>query len=667
MIELKNSRTTYLGRASGGDKYSLDAFIGAVQMREPGGQWQDIQPRLIREAGGWHVEGAPYHAEIKDDGTRLFCPDRNERSRYLRLPAPALFSGIDKNLMTNPGKLDGIHRPNQITMPADWGEYRIIFSNTGMHFEVLFTKAPPANVFGKDSPRILLDVETAGYDIGQLLKATSGTGIPKPRLMAADPEMTAGDPQRWLDWSYQNGQLELGFDFGELSFPILLKNTTVDVQVGAGADDVTVYTGTNEFQDDSTKLRFGYKAYSDSGYMGSAGRFTTVAVPQGATIDTAYISLREKTGLSGTTLNCYIDAEDADNATQITSQSDWESRARTTTRVAWDDIPGWSVDTWYNSPDIKAVIQEVVNRGSWSSGNAMNIFWSDYEDQRSDYNAWREPYSYDGGSASAPKLHIEYTAGGGTEKTSAETGSGAEVSSLLAAMTKAESGGGADTKGSFLASLAKAESGSGIDQSTLSLRLSSSDTGTGVDAASGLLAGLTKNDSGSGVEALSALGAALLAAESSIGIEASTLPSIIVKFDADAGAGAEAAGLMAGLATGEDGSGADALTVLLAVLLAAETGSGIDQSTLTSIVARLSAETGSGEDIAELIAEVISSETGLGVDIGMIVGLKQLFSGDEGTSGDALKALISTSGSGSDMKLPGRQGRVGIPSRGVSL
>src|SRR4030042_5761179 len=99
MIELKNSRTTYLGRASGGDKYTLDGFIGAVQMREPGGQWQDIKPCLVRDAGGWHIDNAPYYAEIRDDGSRLFCPVRNERGKYLRLPSIALFSGLPRNIL----------------------------------------------------------------------------------------------------------------------------------------------------------------------------------------------------------------------------------------------------------------------------------------------------------------------------------------------------------------------------------------------------------------------------------------------------------------------------------------------------------------------------------------------------------------------------------------
>ncbi len=514
MIELKNSKTTYLGRASGGDKYSLDAFIGAVQMREPGGQWQDIQPQLVREAGGWHIEGAPYRAEVKDDGTRLFCPDRNERSRYLCLPAPALFSGIDKNLMTNPGKLDGIHRPNQITMPADWGEYRIIFTNTGMKFEILFTKAPPANLFGKDSPRILLDAEGAGFDIGQLLKAHSGIGIPKPRLIMASQETIADESQeRWLDWSYKNGQLELGFDFGDLPFPLLLKNTSIDLQVGASLDD-----GEMCFDVPFANNTYGNFLIGDGTYDGYGGmaRFA-LAIPKNAVIDTAHQSYRELYSKSATVCNARITAEDVDNAGAYSN--DWATESaryanHTTEVVDWNNLAAMTAGIWYDSPEIKTLIQAIVNRSGWVSGNYIGLYAHDF-DYRSDSGAHRQMHSYDSDSASSPKLHIEYTAGGATPKTAAETGSGADVSSLLATMAKAESGGGADA--------------------------------------------------------------------------------------------------------------------------------------------------------AEIIAGLLSGETGLGVDIGMIVGLKQLFSGDGGTSGDALKALINTSGSGSDMKLPGRQGRVGIPSRGVSL
>jgi hypothetical protein len=510
MIELKNYKTIYLGKVSGGDRYSVDAFIGAVQMRESGGQWQDIRPGLVRDTGGWHIEGAPYYAELKDDGTRLFCPDRNERGKYLRLPAPGQFAGLGRNIISNPAKLDKAPLPNQITMPTEWGEFRIIFSNTGMHFEVLFNKAPPYDVFGKDSPRIVLDAETAGYDIESLLKATSGIGIPRPRILPANLEAVIGESQeRWLGWDYKNGQLELGFDFGDLQFPILLKNTTINLQVDADADDLYMKHEASACYNYYGTICLGNNTSPNTG-LGGATRFA-LSIPQGAAIDTAHLSCYSPYAKSGTACNLRITAEDVDNASAYSNT--WATEiarynAHTTAVVDVDNVPSWGTGTWHDSPEIKTVIQEIIDRSGWASGNYIGLYTQDF-DYRSDTGAYRMAYDYHTDPSYATKLHVEYTAGGATAKTAAETGSGTEVSSLLAAMAKAESGGGLDTRFSFLAGLAKADGGNGIDAAVLSAGLVANETGLGAD--SGMTIGLKQlfsGDDGGGGDFLKALIAA---------------------------------------------------------------------------------------------------------------------------------------------------------------
>ena len=432
MIELKNSKTTYLGRASGGDKYALNAFIGAVQMREPEGVWQDIKPQLVRDADGWHIEGAPYYAEIKDDGSRLFCPDKNEKSKYLHLPGIALFSGLARNVVSNPNKLDTLLLPNQITLPTAWGEIRIVFSNTGMHFEILFQEAPPGAVFGKDSPRILLDAEAVGYDIGQLLKSTSGIGIPRPRLIADNPEVLSSEEQdKWLDWNYKNGQLELGFDFGDLPFPILLKNTTVDVQVGAGAND-GYRNGATGF---NTTGNFIYNGSISSNSYHAFYRWTGVTIA--GTINVSYIQLYRYSSAAGSPL-LKVYGVDEDNPAAPTTYGEFDADPLTTAGVDWD---GQLASGWNTSPSLNSIFQELVDSYT-ISGDAILL---QERDDGSTTNNYTVPYTYNGNSSYAAKLHIEYTAGGATAKTSAETGSGADGSSLLATMARGDTGGGSET------------------------------------------------------------------------------------------------------------------------------------------------------------------------------------------------------------------------------
>ena len=60
MIELKNSKLTYLGKVGGRNQYSLDCSLGAVQMRVDGGEWEDIDPTFK----DGKITKAPYTLEL---------------------------------------------------------------------------------------------------------------------------------------------------------------------------------------------------------------------------------------------------------------------------------------------------------------------------------------------------------------------------------------------------------------------------------------------------------------------------------------------------------------------------------------------------------------------------------------------------------------------------
>jgi Tfp pilus tip-associated adhesin PilY1 len=61
------------------------------------------------------------------------------------------------------------------------------------------------------------------------------------------------------------------------------------------------------------------------------------------------------------------------------------------------------------TPELKTIVQEIVNRFSWTSGNAMAFIITG--------SGQRTAKSYDGSSGEAPLLHVEYTGGpaGGTD------------------------------------------------------------------------------------------------------------------------------------------------------------------------------------------------------------------------------------------------------------
>lgn len=187
--------------------------------------------------------------------------------------------------------------------------------------------------------------------------------------------------------------------------------TTLDLQVGASADDTRHRT--QDIHNFSTTFAngVGNVASTNAGY-GSSSRFTAVTIAQADTIDIAYMTLTPEATRSGVTAIGVLDAEASNSGDAPISDADWDNEVKTTATVAWNPIPTFTTDVAVNTPSIVTVVQELINRAGWVSGNAVNLFLHD-EALSSSIGAFRSWNSYDNSTTKAPKLHIEYTAGGG--------------------------------------------------------------------------------------------------------------------------------------------------------------------------------------------------------------------------------------------------------------
>ena len=104
-------------------------------------------------------------------------------------------------------------------------------------------------------------------------------------------------------------------------------------------------------------------------------------------------------------VNCYFNnIGDAIAPTDATEAEALEL----TSAVAWT-VPRVSTPNSYNTPELMASLQEVVNHDDWSTGNAVMAL---FKNNGSTYNAYRAMCSidYDSGSKK-PALYVEWTAG----------------------------------------------------------------------------------------------------------------------------------------------------------------------------------------------------------------------------------------------------------------
>lgn len=161
-------------------------------------------------------------------------------------------------------------------------------------------------------------------------------------------------------------------------------------------------------QDGSTVTLTGANITIDSAARYGGLRFTGVNVLPGATINSAYLTVTVPSA-SFDDPDVTIWAEDTDDAATFTTGSNNVSgRAATSATVTWSASSiGSGVKV---SPDLKTILQEVIDRGGWTSGHDIALIVKGNSSNPFRFNA------YDGGGADYATLAIDYTepgAGGG--------------------------------------------------------------------------------------------------------------------------------------------------------------------------------------------------------------------------------------------------------------
>ena len=132
-------------------------------------------------------------------------------------------------------------------------------------------------------------------------------------------------------------------------------------------------------------------------------RFAQVTVPKNAVVTNAWVQFRADEAQSGAT-TVTIRAHAGNNAPGFTTAvNDISSRKLTNAAATWSPEP-WTVldevSLKQRTPNINAVIQEIVNRSGWISGKHIVLVITGTGKRTAD--------SFEGGFP--PVLHIEYTA-----------------------------------------------------------------------------------------------------------------------------------------------------------------------------------------------------------------------------------------------------------------
>ena len=134
-------------------------------------------------------------------------------------------------------------------------------------------------------------------------------------------------------------------------------------------------------------------------------RFLNVGILQGAAIASAELEFETDELDTGTTDVVIYGQDVYDAATFTNTAFNISNRPATTASVAWS-IPPWNtVSEKHTTPDISSIIQEIVDRPGWTSGNDMVMMIAAGPGCNSSA-CQRTAESYNGEMANAPLLRV---------------------------------------------------------------------------------------------------------------------------------------------------------------------------------------------------------------------------------------------------------------------
>ncbi len=177
---------------------------------------------------------------------------------------------------------------------------------------------------------------------------------------------------------------------------------TITRAVSHCMDDTYIRVDTNSNLYDFNYVRMGAREGGTVPYV-DGWLFRDVRVPAGSEITAAHIELQPWGYQSGTPIVVEIAAESRSRPADFSSLNEFAHvRPRTAAHVSWT-IPGTASGAT-SSPDISAVIQEVVNLPGWQPGKAVAILAS-ATGASQQFVDWR---AYDFEPANAARLIVHY-------------------------------------------------------------------------------------------------------------------------------------------------------------------------------------------------------------------------------------------------------------------
>jgi len=492
----RTSKTYWLGETEDGlQRFAIDSSIGSIHYEEAG-QWLEIDSDIvpsIKNGWDWEVEKGAYKLLIKSDTSVAVGKDdywlgfRYEGFAYLDK------STNDYVILQTRQNVAPVVEGNKITWNGIFTGVNLeyIYGNDGFKENLYITQAArdrlannPPSKFGLNNQttylvsyiqcdwqyagRAELDGETINWntDVETYETPINFWHPIKNKILAALP----------VDYGYLQAGLEFEplklnkrfirapdgknyllsgarvLDLNQFPTGTIVLDPTVEVSVVAQTDDCIVYNNASTpwlYSHTNANQFVGYYSATQL-KMGGGMRSLNVNIPTGATIENGTVlTLVCRFARDATVVNTEISGELSATPATFSNLANYQERRgldvgganddnRTVAIVSWNNIGTWATGSTYSSPEIKAIIQEIVDLGTWLGDGTDDIvlFWDDHAGSSTVASSVvREAASLDDTTYDPPLLHIEYTAGGGVLAPTVVTNAASSVEEISATLS----------------------------------------------------------------------------------------------------------------------------------------------------------------------------------------------------------------------------------------
>lgn len=352
MIELKNSKTIFVGRTPDGRRrFSSTYYLHAVQMKEDG-VWADIDPAIGRDNQPKYV---PYEIEPFLDGMPGFHYVSKQSGEFVIRLRAARLTEASLSALT----IARLKPPKELENGCGyiWKDFYpdtdivLLYKNGGVSLRRIL-KSPNA-------PLVLdVDIEEVKVGIAKLVPIRPAMDALGQAVLMESKPILGGRTEilRLETIGAMNGQ--------PIRYPIQDADD-IDEQVGLTGND-GYSTSASGFDNAGDATVAGNWSTSYNAFA----LFTSVTIPSGQAIDAdTHVSCHQYANL-GTTPYTKIYANKTDTPTVPTDRTTHVAKVRTSEGVDWDGL--WSAG-WNDSPGISAVIQELYDDYDLSSGMDVQI------------------------------------------------------------------------------------------------------------------------------------------------------------------------------------------------------------------------------------------------------------------------------------------------------